>query len=88
LTEVNLPIDKISRKPKGFGTVTFMMPEHAVKAYTELDGSIQDGRMLHLLPAKAKTSPEDLLLQGKNPFAYILPITTVDCPPTIIKLHF
>ncbi|XP_076242891.1 putative RNA-binding protein 19 isoform X2 [Calliopsis andreniformis] len=57
LTEVNLPIDKITRKPKGFGTVTFMMTEHAVKAYSELDGSILNGRMLHLLPGKAKPDP-------------------------------
>lgn len=64
LTEVNLPVDKISRKPKGFGTVTFMMPEHAIKAYTELDGSILNGRMLHILPGKAKVSPEDLLQNG------------------------
>lgn len=57
LTEVNLPIDKVTRKPKGFATVTFVMPEHAVKAYSELDGSILDGRMLHLLPGKAKPNP-------------------------------
>lgn len=57
-------MDKISRKPKGFGTVTFMMPEHAIKAYTELDGSILNGRMLHILPGKAKVSPEDLLQNG------------------------
>lgn len=61
LTEVNLPVDRITRKPKGFGTVTFMMPEHAVKAYTELDGSILNGRMLHILPGKSKITPEDLL---------------------------
>lgn len=54
LTEVNLPIDRITRKLKGFGTITFLMTEHAVKAYSELDGSILDGRMLHLLPAKMK----------------------------------
>lgn len=36
------------------------MPEHAVKAYSELDGSILQGRMLHLLPAKAKDLPEGL----------------------------
>lgn len=30
------------------------MPDHAVRAYTELDGSIFHGRMLHLLPGKAK----------------------------------
>lgn len=53
-------MDKITRKPKGYGTVTFLMPEHAVKAYAELDGSVLDGRMLHLLPGKAKTSPEDI----------------------------
>lgn len=37
------------------------MPEHAVKAYTELDGSILHGRMLHLLPGKAKDTPDPQL---------------------------
>ncbi|KAG8037374.1 hypothetical protein G9C98_005584 [Cotesia typhae] len=37
LTEVNVPIDKDTRKSKGFGTITFMMPEHAITAYNELD---------------------------------------------------
>ncbi|XP_012282363.1 probable RNA-binding protein 19 isoform X2 [Orussus abietinus] len=55
LAEVNLPVDKVTRKLKAFGTVTFLMPEHAVKAYTELDGSIFHGRMLHILPGKAKS---------------------------------
>lgn len=64
LSEVSLPVDKVTRAPKGFGTVTFLMPEHAVTAYTELDGSVLDGRMLHLLPGKAKTSLEDLLDLG------------------------
>ncbi|XP_073956712.1 probable RNA-binding protein 19 [Choristoneura fumiferana] len=54
LAEVNLPIDKVLRQSKGFATVTFMMPEHAVKAYTELDGTAFCGRMLHLLPAKTE----------------------------------
>lgn len=58
ITEVNLPIDKNTRKPKGYGIVTFLMPEHAVQAYLKLDGSILQGRMLHLLPAKAKETPE------------------------------
>lgn len=35
------------------------MPEHAVKAYTELDGTIFHGRMMHLLPGKAKINLED-----------------------------
>ncbi|KAK0097935.1 hypothetical protein PV326_012614 [Microctonus aethiopoides] len=64
LVEVNLPIDKISRKPKGFGTITFMMPEHAVRAYSELDGTALNGRMLHLLPGKAKPSEIDINTEG------------------------
>ncbi|XP_015516900.2 probable RNA-binding protein 19 [Neodiprion lecontei] len=61
LSEVDLPIDKTTRKPKGFGVVVFMMPEHAVKAYTELDGSILNGRMLHILPGKGKASLDQQL---------------------------
>lgn len=49
-----MPIDPVSRQPKGFATVTFVMPEHAVKAFTELDGTAFCGRMLHLLPAKTE----------------------------------
>jgi len=60
LSEVDLPVDRVTRKPKGFGTVTFLMPEHAVKAYSELDGSVLHGRMLHILPGKAKASLEDI----------------------------
>ncbi|XP_072744526.1 probable RNA-binding protein 19 [Anoplolepis gracilipes] len=64
LSEVNLPVDRMTRKPKGFGTVTFLMPEHAIKAYSELDGSVLDGRMLHILPGKAKTSLEDIDMEN------------------------
>ncbi|XP_046390578.1 probable RNA-binding protein 19 [Ischnura elegans] len=63
LVEVNVPVDWMTRKPKGFGTITFMIPEHAVKAYSELDGKAFHGRMLHLLPGKAKPE-EDESLEG------------------------
>ncbi|XP_072949367.1 probable RNA-binding protein 19 [Epargyreus clarus] len=59
LTDVNMPLDPILKQSKGFATVTFMMPEHAVKAYTELDGTAFCGRMLHLLPAKAEPVEDD-----------------------------
>ncbi|XP_023938521.2 probable RNA-binding protein 19 [Bicyclus anynana] len=59
LAEVNMPIDPILRQPKGFATVTFVMPEHAVKAYTQLDGTAFCGRMLHLLPAKTEKLDND-----------------------------
>ncbi|XP_056631573.1 probable RNA-binding protein 19 [Diorhabda sublineata] len=61
LTEVNLPVDASTKQMKGFGTVTYLLPEHAVKAYSQLDGYILHGRMLHLLPGKNKdTNDEDL----------------------------
>lgn len=40
LTEVHLPVDSLTKNVKGFGFVTFMIPEHAVKAFTELDGTV------------------------------------------------
>ncbi|XP_032220437.2 probable RNA-binding protein 19 isoform X2 [Nematostella vectensis] len=54
LSEVNLPLDKHTNKTIGIGFVTFLMPEHAVKAFNELDGTVFQGRLLHILPAKAK----------------------------------
>ena len=43
----------------GFAFVTFMMPEHAVTAFSELDGSTFKGRLLHLVPAKPKEETEE-----------------------------
>ena len=54
LVEVNLPIDKHSNKTTGFAFVTFMMADHAIKAMAGLDGSIFEGRILHILPGKSK----------------------------------
>ncbi|XP_076264018.1 putative RNA-binding protein 19 [Rhynchophorus ferrugineus] len=66
LAEINLPVDSVTRKMKGFGVVTFMMPEHAVRAYSELDGSILQGRMLHLLPGKATDKDNENLEDTSN----------------------
>ncbi|CAH1403451.1 unnamed protein product [Nezara viridula] len=60
ITEVIVPVDKISRQVRGYGIVTFLMPEHAVAAYCKLDGTVFHGRMLHLLPGKAKEDEKDL----------------------------
>lgn len=54
LAEVHMPIDSFTKKPKGFAFVTFVFPEHAVKAHAELDKSVFQGRLLHLLAAHAK----------------------------------
>ncbi|NXS66603.1 RBM19 protein, partial [Pandion haliaetus] len=54
LSEIHFPIDRLTKKPKGFAFVTYMIPEHAVKAYAEMDGQVFQGRMMHLLPSTIK----------------------------------
>lgn len=49
---------------QGFGTVTYVMPEHAVKAFNELDGTIFHGRLLHLIPGKSKDDEIDVDAEG------------------------
>ncbi|CAK9299844.1 unnamed protein product [Gordionus sp. m RMFG-2023] len=51
LIEVNLPLDKLNQRIKGFGFVTFLLPVQAQEAFLELDGTIFMGRMLHLIPS-------------------------------------
>lgn len=65
VTDCSLPIDPVTRKIKGFGTVTFVMPENAVQAFNELDGTVFHGRLLHLLPGKSKEDDElDVSTEG------------------------
>lgn len=54
LTEVMIPLDKEGSHSIGYAFITFVFPEHAVKALEELDGSIFQGRLLHLMPSKNK----------------------------------
>ena len=46
LTEVNVPIDKMTKKVKGFAFVTFVIPENAVQAFTKLDGTDFQGELI------------------------------------------
>ncbi|ORX98262.1 RNA-binding domain-containing protein [Basidiobolus meristosporus CBS 931.73] len=57
LSEIHMPIDKETKKPKGFAYILYLIPEHAVKAFFELDGKFFQGRLLHILPAKEKPQP-------------------------------
>lgn len=58
LSEVYLPIDDKTKKLKGFAFVSFMFPEHAARAMDELDKTVFQGRLLHILPGESK--PENL----------------------------
>ena len=53
-----VPIDKHSNQSMGFAFITFMMPEHAVQAFNELDGHVFQGRLLHILPSKPKRNTD------------------------------
>ncbi|KAG9354463.1 hypothetical protein JZ751_001173 [Albula glossodonta] len=59
LSEVHFPIDSLTKKPKGFAFVTYMIPEHAITALATLDGHIFQGRMLHVLPSTVKKEKSD-----------------------------
>ncbi|XP_012324437.2 probable RNA-binding protein 19 [Aotus nancymaae] len=69
LSELHYPIDSLTKKPKGFAFVTFMFPEHAVKAYSEVDGQVFQGRMLHVLPSTIKKeTSEDASALGSSSY--------------------
>lgn len=51
ISEIALPTDSKTKKTKAIAFVTFLMPEHAVKAYSSLDGKIFQGRLIHLIAA-------------------------------------
>jgi multiple RNA-binding domain-containing protein 1 len=40
LTEVHMPLDKETKRPLGFAHIVYMMPEHAVRALEDIDGTI------------------------------------------------
>lgn len=50
IADISMPVDALG-KPKGFGYVLFVVPEHAVEALTRADGKSFQGRILHVLPA-------------------------------------
>ena len=56
--EVTLPVDTETEKIKGFAFITYVFPEHAMKAFSELDRSTFQGRLLHVIPAEAKPNDD------------------------------
>ncbi|XP_066520410.1 probable RNA-binding protein 19 [Hoplias malabaricus] len=54
LSELHFPIDTLTKKPKGFAFITYVIPENAVTALAQLDGHIFQGRVLHIIPSRIK----------------------------------
>ncbi|CAO3565600.1 unnamed protein product [Mortierella alpina] len=59
LSEVHMPISKDTKKPKGYAYILFLLPEHAIKAFTSLDKKFFMGRLLHILASKEKPQPKE-----------------------------
>lgn len=68
LSEVHIPIDKNTKKPRGYAFILFLLPEHAVKAFTELDGQIFQGRILEVLPGKERPKAAEEEGNGNGTF--------------------
>lgn len=51
---MHVPLKKSDGKGKGFAFVQFKEPDRAVEAYDDTDGTIFQGRLLHIISAKAK----------------------------------
>lgn len=52
--KVHVPLDPKTGRPKGFAFIHYENPEDAVQAYTDLDGTTFQGRLLHIIPAAVK----------------------------------
>ena len=50
VTDVSLPRDRATGRPRGFGFVTFSTPDEATNARQSLDGSLQAGRSISVRP--------------------------------------
>ncbi|EPS58047.1 hypothetical protein M569_16770, partial [Genlisea aurea] len=59
VSQVHIVIDKSTRRSKGFGYVLFSLPESAARAVEEMDSSIFQGRLLHVMPAQQKIISAD-----------------------------
>ncbi|XVF27207.1 hypothetical protein REPUB_Repub14bG0087200 [Reevesia pubescens] len=54
VSQVHLVIDKDTKRSKGIAYILYKGPECAVRALEEVDKSIFQGRLLHVMPAKLK----------------------------------
>ncbi|KAF8549405.1 hypothetical protein OG21DRAFT_1470054 [Imleria badia] len=61
IAQVHIPLDPVSKQPRGLAYVTFAQPSSALAAYEGLDKKSFQGRLLHILPAvDRKGKPEAL----------------------------
>ncbi|KAF2858107.1 RNA-binding domain-containing protein [Piedraia hortae CBS 480.64] len=67
LEEVHVPLDRKTSKPKGFAFAQFNRPRAAEEALKTYDGQTFQGRLLHIVPARAKRGQLDEAELAKLP---------------------
>jgi multiple RNA-binding domain-containing protein 1 len=67
IAEIHIPMDKITKQCKGYAFILYVLPEHAVAAFTDMHNSIFQGRILEIVAAKDKPKSADEL-QTPNTF--------------------
>lgn len=59
VNQVHIPLSNDTKTPIGVAYISFASPNAAVAAFKASDGSIFQGRLLHVLPAVNKRAPQD-----------------------------
>ncbi|KAI3824603.1 hypothetical protein L1987_06067 [Smallanthus sonchifolius] len=57
VSQVHLVVDRDTKRSKGIAYILYALPESAARALEDLDNSIFQGRLLHIMPAKQKVVP-------------------------------
>lgn len=60
ISEIHIPLSKDLKVGYGIAFVTYLLPEHAINASSVLDGTVFQGRIIHIMPASANQSSEDM----------------------------
>ena len=64
---MHLAIDSRTGHNKGFAQIQYAEPEAAIKALEDLDRSVFQGRLIHVMPATSKKNILDDLAVSKLP---------------------
>lgn len=59
LEEVHLSLSRESKRPKGYAYVKFVDANAAFRAFQQLDGTIFQGRLLHILPSQGRPAAKE-----------------------------
>jgi multiple RNA-binding domain-containing protein 1 len=59
IAEIHMPFDKVTKESKGYAFILYVVPEHAVAAFTDMNNAIFQGRILEIVAAKEKPKAAD-----------------------------